>query len=58
MIQILAVDNESKICKLVKAAFEIESYAVDMAFSGSEALDLIKKNAYHVIITDLKNGSG
>ena len=41
-------------CKLIKAALEMDSYVVDMAFSGQEALDLIKKNAYQIIITDLK----
>ena len=41
-------------CKLIKAALEMDSYVVDMAFSGQEALDLIKKNPYQIIITDLK----
>ena len=54
MSRILVADNESKMCKLIKAALEMDSYVVDMAFSGQEALDLIKKNAYQIIITDLK----
>ena len=54
MSRILVADNESKMCKLIKAALEMDSYVVDMAFSGQEALDLIKKNPYQIIITDLK----
>ena len=54
MIKILVVDNESKMCKLVKSALEMESYIVDMAFSGNEAIDLLKKYEYLIVITDLK----
>ena len=54
MTQILVVDNESKICKLIKTALEMESYEVDMAFSGIDALDFIKNKDYQVVITDLK----
>lgn len=54
MTKILVVDNESKMCKLIKATLEMESYDVDMAFSGSEAIEVIKKNNYQIIITDLK----
>ena len=54
MIKILVVDNETKMCKLVKAALELESYSVDMAFSGSEAIERIKHDNYQIVITDLK----
>jgi two-component system response regulator AtoC len=54
MTKILVIDNESKMCKLIKAALELESYTVDMAFSGSEAIKAIEKNNYQIIITDLK----
>jgi DNA-binding NtrC family response regulator len=54
MVNILVVDNESKMCKLIKTAFEMESYAVDTAYSGQEAIDLLKKDFYQIIITDLK----
>jgi len=54
MTKILVVDNESRMCKLVKAALEMERFTVDMAFSGNEAIEAIRRNKYHIIISDLK----
>ena len=54
MSKILVVDNEIRMCKLIKAALELESFSVDMAFSGDEAIEQIKKTNYQVIVTDLK----
>jgi two-component system response regulator PilR (NtrC family) len=54
MYRILAVDNEEKMCKLIKASLEMEGYSVDMAFSGQAAIEKIKSDEFSIIITDLK----
>ena len=54
MTRILAVDNEEKMCRLIKTALEMESFSVDMAVSGPEALQKIKAVDYDIVITDLK----
>jgi len=54
MAKILVVDNEERMCKLIKGALAMESFNVDMAFSGDRAQEMIAANKYDVIITDLK----
>jgi two-component system NtrC family response regulator len=55
MANILVVDNEERMCKVIKAALELENHEVEMAFSGKSALQKFEKNVtYDVIITDLK----
>ena len=55
MAKILVVDNEQRMCKIIKAALEMEDHHIEMAFSGAEALNLMKSGEkYAVVITDLK----
>jgi two-component system NtrC family response regulator len=55
MAQILVVDNEERMCKVIKAGLELEDHNVDIAFSGAEALDRLRRNKkYDLVITDLK----
>ena len=55
MAQILVVDNEERMCKVIKAGLEFEDHTVDLAFSGAEALDCLGQNKkYDLVITDLK----
>ncbi len=54
MAQVLAVDNEERMCKLIKAEFELNDHDVDMAFSGKEAIQLIQQKPYDIVVTDLK----
>lgn len=53
---LLVVDNERRMCQLIKGALEMEGdLKVDIAFSGPEAIEAFKKNpAYDILITDLK----
>lgn len=55
MAKILVVDNEERMCKVIKAGLELENHTIDMAFSGQVALKILNgsKN-YDLIITDLK----
>jgi two-component system response regulator AtoC len=55
MAQILVVDNEERMCKIIKASLEMENHIVDMAFSGSTAIEMLHgDSSYDIIITDLK----
>jgi two-component system NtrC family response regulator len=55
MAKILVVDNEERMCKIIKSALELENHQVDMAFSGQTALNRLRaKSAYEIVITDLK----
>lgn len=55
MADILVVDNEERMCKIIKAALEMEDHMIDMAFSGSAAVELLESDkSYDIIITDLK----
>jgi len=55
MANILVVDNEERMCKIIKAALEMENHEIDMAFSGSEAVQILRGDqSYDIVITDLK----
>ena len=54
--QILLVDDEADLCEILKSNFENEGYSVDTAGSADEALRLLKKRAYHIIILDMMLG--
>ncbi|HGY55041.1 MAG TPA: sigma-54-dependent Fis family transcriptional regulator [Caldithrix abyssi] len=54
MSLILAVDNEERMCKLIKTSLELDGFEVDYALGGREAIDKISQKAYDIIITDLK----
>jgi two-component system response regulator AtoC len=55
MANILVVDNEERMCKIIKAALEMENHTIEMAFSGSEAIKLLKDDhSFDIVISDLK----
>ncbi|GFZ30363.1 DNA-binding response regulator [Clostridium zeae] len=51
--KILVVDDEQKIFDVVKAYLEKENYEVTTASNGEEALNIFKKDTFHLIILDL-----
>ena len=53
-IRVLVVDDEPKICHLIEELLKLEGYRVDVSFSGMEALQMIKKSKYQMLLTDLK----
>ncbi|MGR3301167.1 MAG: HD domain-containing phosphohydrolase [Candidatus Scalindua sp.] len=53
-IRILVVDDEPKICHLIEELLKLEGYQIDTSFSGIEALQMMKKCNYQMLITDLK----
>ena len=51
--KILVVDDEKLIVKGIKFSLEQDDYTVDCAYDGQEALDLIRKNEYDVVLLDV-----
>jgi two-component system copper resistance phosphate regulon response regulator CusR len=52
-MRILIVEDEIKMAKYLKSALEEESYAVDLALTGKEALQWIGVTSYDVLVLDL-----
>jgi len=52
-IRILVVDNEPRICHSIVAVLVPDRYMVDVSFSGTDAMQMIKQNDYHLLITDI-----
>jgi len=52
-IRILVADDEKEIRDLVKKYLQRETYQVDTAANGEEALRLFDKNAYNLVILDI-----
>lgn len=51
-MRILIIEDEHKIAQSLKKGLEQESYAVDLAFTGTEGLDLALGEVYDMIILD------
>jgi two-component system response regulator ResD len=52
-IKILVVDDEKRMIDLVRLYLEKEGYTVEEAFNGEQALDMMSKTSYDLIILDL-----
>ncbi len=51
--KILVVDDEKLIVKGIRFSLEQDSYEVDAAYDGEEALEKAKTNRYDLIMLDL-----
>jgi DNA-binding NtrC family response regulator len=51
---ILIVDDEKDICMALNILLKKEGYAVKEAYNGEQALDLIKKEYFDIVMTDIK----
>ena len=51
---ILIIDNERRMCHVLKVALEAEGYKIELAFDGDEGIEKLKNTIFDVIITDLK----
>src|ERR1051325_7708320 len=56
--RLLVVDDEESLRITTAAIFEKEGYIVDTAFSGDEAIDLMSKTDYDLVLTDLHMEGG
>jgi len=52
-MRILVIEDEHKIANSIKKGLEQETYAVDVAYNGTEGFDLASTENYDVIILDL-----
>ena len=52
--RVLVVDNEERMCKVIRDSFELDGLPTDIALSGQDAFNLLENNSYSVVITDLK----
>ncbi len=50
----LVVDNEKRMCQVLKAALESEHYTVHTAYDGESALTIFEKTPCDIVIVDLK----
>ena len=53
--KVLVVDDEKLIVKGIRFSLEQDGMDVDCAYDGQEALDLIQKNEYDVVLLDVLN---
>src|SRR3569832_579939 len=56
--RLLVVDDEESLRITTAAIFEKEGYVVDTASSGDEAIDLLSKKDYDLVLTDLHMEGG
>ena len=52
--KILVVDDDENIRNTMKTILEDEGYIVDLAASGSEAIQKTKKSAYNIALLDIR----
>lgn len=52
--QILVVEDDVDLAKILKAILEQNGYRVHIALDGAEAFDIILKEVINLIVTDLK----
>ncbi|MBR1861144.1 MAG: response regulator transcription factor [Lachnospiraceae bacterium] len=51
--KVLVVDDEKLIVKGIKFSLEQDEMEVDCAFDGEEALEMLRKNEYDIVLLDL-----
>jgi len=51
--KVLVVDDEKIIVKGIRFGLEQDGMQVDAAYDGEEALEMVKANAYDIILLDL-----
>ncbi|MDW7759649.1 MAG: sigma-54 dependent transcriptional regulator [Acidobacteriota bacterium] len=54
MERLLVIDDEKSILDLLTAVFKKEGYSVKTAFSAPRALDLLERESFDLVITDIK----
>ena len=52
-MRLLVIEDEHKIANSIKKGLEQESFAVDVAFTGSQGFDLASTEEYDLIVLDL-----
>ena len=52
--RILIVDDETRMCAVLKAALEPEGYAIATAANGAVAMNALSEHTFDLVLTDLK----
>jgi DNA-binding response OmpR family regulator len=52
-VRLLVVDDESELADAVARGLRKEGYAVDVAYGGSDALEMVRLNPYDLVCLDL-----
>jgi heavy metal response regulator len=52
-VRLLVVEDEAKVASFIKRGFEEESYAVDVAVDGEEAVSMVDVYDYDMILLDI-----
>jgi DNA-binding NtrC family response regulator len=52
--RIIIVDDDENIRKTMKTILEDEGYAVDLAATGNEAIEMTQKTAYNIALLDIR----
>jgi two-component system response regulator HydG len=53
-LRILIVDDDRRMAKTLLDIFKVEGYEAEAAYSGAEALDMVKKDHFHCVLSDIK----
>src|SRR6516162_8804704 len=58
--RVLVVDDETHVRTMIGASLEREGYDIQLACSGREAIDLLEKDTFDLVLTDLvmQDGNG
>ncbi len=54
MSRLLVIDDEPKMTMLISANLEDDGHSVDTAATGKEAMALLKKNIYDLVVSDIR----
>jgi DNA-binding response OmpR family regulator len=54
MQQILVIEDDSALQRVLKRLFEVEGYAVDLANDGTSGLECVRKTVPSAIVLDLR----
>ncbi|MFZ5518956.1 MAG: sigma-54-dependent transcriptional regulator [Candidatus Zhuqueibacterota bacterium] len=52
--KILIIDNEKRMCHVLKAALELDNHSVELAYDGDSGVAKFLKGDFDIVITDLK----
>jgi len=51
--RILVVDDKAQVCLMIRTMLEREGYGVQLATCGREAMDMLERNTFYLVLTDI-----
>ncbi len=52
-VRLLIVDDSKDICILISNHFKMQGFVVEVALSGNEAMKMMEKNRFEIVISDI-----